>query len=347
LNATKPNNPLFAYLAVMPKAEIHVHFQGATRPETLLKLAKRNNIVLPATTIEGLRDWYRFRDFDHFISIYVAICQCYQSPDDIELAMHEFIQGQADQNIRYTEMTYTPNRWLPFDEQIDAINRARQWGESQLNTLVNLVIDVPRDLPAEVGIQFAEWAISGRDRGVVAFGIGGGPENAETTRKFASAFALAKEAGLPRVPHAGEHDGPNGIRAALEVCDPVRLGHGVRCVEDPSLMAEIRERGIVLETNPTSNVLLGVCRTLADHPLPRLIDAGLITTVNTDDPPMFNVTLNDEYRNCVTTFGWDATQMENLALNAVRAALLPVAQRSQMEADFRTEFIRLRREYSI
>lgn len=338
---------LQAYLAAMPKAEIHVHLQGATRPETLLKLAQRNQVELPATTLEGMRKWYTFRDFDHFIDIYDVICTCFRTPEDIELATREFIQNQADQNIRYTEVTYTPSRTQPFDEQIDAINRARQWGQQELGVLVNVVIDIPRELSPETGLLFADWALSGRDRGVVGFGIGGGPENAETTRKFREAFVLAKAAGLPRVPHAGEHDGPAGIRAALEVCDPVRLGHGVRCGEDPHLMEDLRRRGIVLEVCPTSNVLLGVCETLADHPLPKLLDAGLTVTINTDDPPMFGVNLNDEYWNCVTTFGWDATQMENLTLNAVQAALIPDEAKTRLENEFKAEFARLRPQYGL
>jgi len=190
---------LHDYIQKMPKVEIHVHFQGATRPETLLKLAQRNNIPLPVSTIADLQAWYTFNDFPHFVEIYDLIVQCFQSADDIELAMREFIQGQADQNIRYTEMTYTPNRWMPFEAQLAALNAARHWGESELNTKVGIVIDIPRDdADYEMSLMMADWAISGFGDGIVAFGLGG-PEVGYPPQDFTDAFAKSIAAALPSV----------------------------------------------------------------------------------------------------------------------------------------------------
>lgn len=309
-------------LRTMPKAELHVHLQGSTRPETLLKLARRNAIDLPYDTLDGLREWYTFRDFDHFIDIYDLICECFRTPDDIELATHEFIEGQAAQNIIYSEVTYTPNRRMPFDEQLDAINRARAWGEAEHGVKVGIVIDIPREESPEVGLMLADWAISGMGKGVVAFGQGG-VEVGIPPDKFTAAFARAREAGLPAVPHAGETAGADCIWGAVEAVGAVRIGHGVRCLEDPSLVDVLRERQIVLEVCPTSNVLLGVAPSLAEHPLPRLIEAGLIVTINSDDPPMFNTTLTEEYMRCANAFGWDFEMVERLSRNAFDAAFHP------------------------
>lgn len=306
-------------IRTMPKVELHVHLQGSTRPETLLKLAQRNGIPLPYDTLDGLREWYTFRDFDHFIDIYDLICACFGTPDDIELATREFIDGQAAQNIVYSEVTYTPNRRMPFDEQLDAINRARAWGEAEYGVKVGIVIDIPREHSPEVGLMLADWAISGMGNGVVAFGQGG-VEVGIPPDKFAAAFAKAREAGLPAVPHAGETAGADCIWGAVEALGARRIGHGVRCLDDPALVEVLRERQIVLEVCPTSNVLLGVAPSLAEHPLPKLMEAGLIVTINSDDPPMFNTTLTEEYLRCADAFGWDFAMVEKINRNAFEAA---------------------------
>jgi adenosine deaminase len=318
--------PLRDRIAALPKAELHVHLQGATRPETLLHLAVRNGIALPFETVEGLREWYQFRDFDHFIGIYDLICDCFCTAADLELAAREFIAGQAAERIVYTEVTYTPNRRIPFDEQLDALNRAREWGRDAHGIEVAWIIDIPReDATPEIGEQIADWAISGHERttgrGVVALGLGG-VEPGHPASKFARAFAKARAAGLPCVPHAGETAGADSIRDALLTTNPPRLAHGVRCLDDPALVDELRARRIALDVCPTSNVLLGVAPSLAEHPLPRLLAAGLTVTISTDDPPMFNTTLTDEYARCAEAFGWEFALIERLNANAFAGALL-------------------------
>jgi adenosine deaminase len=337
---------LAAYIRAMPKVELHVHLQGATRPETLLRLAQRNGVELPARTLDDMRDWYTFRGWDHFGDVYDAICQCVQTADDIDIMLREFIAGQATQNIRYTEVTFTPPRWLPFDEQLDALGRARIWGAAEHGVVVNIVIDIPREVAPAEGELIAEWAISGMGRGVVAFGLGG-PEAGNPPEKFATAFQRTQAAGLPSVPHAGEMAGPDSIWGALNTLNAARIGHGVRCLEDPALVDELRTRGTVLEVCPTSNVCLGLFPDFAAHPLPRLIDAGLTVTLNSDDPPMFNTTLTREYEQAAELFGFDADALDALVLNGVMAASLPTVERESLAFAFREEFTRLRTEYGL
>jgi aminodeoxyfutalosine deaminase len=147
------------------------------------------------------------------------------------------------------------------------------------------------------------------------------------------------------VPHAGETVGPESIWGALRALDAVRIGHGVRCLEDAALVEELRARQIPLEVCPTSNVCLGVAPSIGEHPLPRLLAEGLYVTLNSDDPPMFNTTLTDEYLAVARAFGWGAAELEQLTLNAVRAALLPAAERADLEAQFAAEFAQLRAEH--
>ncbi|MEO7909575.1 MAG: adenosine deaminase [Roseiflexaceae bacterium] len=340
---------LEAYIAAIPKVELHVHLEGAIRPATLLKLARRNHVPLPADTVAGLRSWYSFTDFPHFVEIYMAISACLRTPDDIELITREFLAGQAAQNIRYSEVTYTAfthyaRKNIAFRDQLAAINRARAWAAAELGVTMGLIIDISRERPAESGLQVADWAIDAMADGVVALGLGG-PEVGNPPEKFRGAFERARAAGLPSVPHAGETVGAASIWGALRALGAVRIGHGVRCLEDPILVDELRARQIPLEVCPTSNVCLGVVPSMAEHPLPHLLAAGLYVTLNSDDPPMFNTSLNGEYLAAARTFQLNADDLERLALNAVRAALLPAAARTALEAAFVAEFAQLRAKH--
>lgn len=340
--------PIADYIKAIPKAELHVHLEGAVQPELLLTLAKRHNIELPASDVEGVRKWYTFRDFPHFVEIYVKISQCMQTPEDIETVARAFIDGQAAQNIRYTEATYTAythywQKGIPFDEQLDALTRAREWGRKERGTLVNWIIDIPRNLAdtPEASMQTAEWAVSGMGSGVVALGLGG-QEDGYPPEKFIEAFAYARQHGLASIPHAGEHVGPESIWGAIESLGAERIGHGVRAVEDPELLAFLRESQLPIEVSPTSNVCLGVVPTFEAHMLPQLLDAGVYVTLNSDDPPMFNTTLTDEFTLAAAAFGWDADTIERLTLNAVNAAVISKMQKALLEASFQTEFARAR-----
>ncbi len=341
---------LVSFIRRMPKVELHVHLEGSIQPETLIELARRNGVPLPAGSVEGLRQWYRFTDFKHFIDTYLAVSSCICSPEDIDLIARDFLRNQAAQNIRYSEVTFTPythfstNRQIPFDEQLDALTRASEWASRELDVHCSWVFDIVRNVrPIEHALTVAEWAISAKEKGVVALGLGG-LEAGNPPELFEEAFACARAAGLASVPHAGEVAGAESVRGAIETLRAQRIGHGVRCLEDPQLIATLRERQIPLEVCPTSNVCLGVAPNLAEHALPRLMAEGLYVTINSDDPPMFNTTLTDEYLRVAGTFGFDVETVKQLALNAVRASLLPESARTQMGLDFQREFAQLRGE---
>jgi adenosine deaminase len=329
------------FVRQMPKAELHVHLEGAVEPETLLELARRNNIALPATTLEELQAWYRFTDFDEFLDVYLTLSECIQISEDIELIAREFLKGQAAQNILYSEVTYTAythflQKGLTFEEQLAALNRARTWGEEELGVEMQMIIDIQREVTADEGRVNAERAIGAMGHGVVGLGLAG-PEGEHPPEKFAEAFGLAQQAGLPCVPHAGETAGPSSIWSALRVCDAVRIGHGVRCLEDPVLVEELRERQITLEVCPTSNVCLGVVPDLESHPLPRLLSEGLCVTVNSDDPGLFGTTLTDEYLKIAAGFGLGGGDLRGLVMNAVHASLLDPLEKGTMIEAFETQ----------
>lgn len=326
------------FIRAMPKVELHVHLEGAIQPETVLTLARRHGVVLPATTPGELREWYSFTDFSHFVRVYLAVSECLRTPDDIELVARDFLAGQAAQNIRYSEVTFTAYthyhfKGIAFDEQLAALGRARAWAEAEHTTTMGLILDIPRSISVEEGMLITEWAISTMGKGVVALGLSG-PEAGHPPEKFRACFARAHAAGLPAVPHAGETDGATSIWGALHTLRARRIGHGVRCLEDPALVAELRARQVPLEVCPSSNVCLGVVPCLEAHPLPRLLEEGLCVTLNSDDPPMFNTTLTNEYLAAAHTFGLSADTICQLARNAIHAALLPEQQRTEMETAF-------------
>jgi adenosine deaminase len=332
------------FIRRMPKVELHVHLEGSITPDTLLTLSRRNQVELPVHSLEEIQAWVQFKDFDHFIEVYLAICNCLRTADDFELITTEFLRSQARQNILYSEVIFTPythQSHVPKDEQLAAISRARAWGERKFGVRMALAPDISRMVrPVEHSLEVADWAVENRDKGIIALGLGG-PEIGNPPELFYGAFDRAHAGGLASLPHAGETEGPASVWGALNVLHAARIGHGVRCLEDPELVTYLKDRQIPLDVSPTSNVCLKVVPSLDRHPLPQLLEAGLWVTINSDDPPLFSTTLTDEYLQIAATFGFDRIQIEQLVLSGVRASLLPEEERWAMEQDFQRQFAAL------
>jgi adenosine deaminase len=318
----------------LPKVELHVHLEGSIRPETVLKLAARNRVDLPANTVEGLRDWYRFVDFPHFVEVYVAISRTIKNPEDLELITREFLQGQAGQNVLHSDVTFTAStieqfNGIPWPEQLAAINRAREYGEKELGTSMSLILDIVRGHTAERALEVASWAVEAMGNGVGALGLAGEEARGEIS-DYRAAFNLAREAGLPIIPHAGETEGPWSVAACLRETGCTRIGHGVRSIEDPEVIDELTARGVTLEVCPSSNVCLRGYPSLKDHPFAKLVAAGLTVTINSDDPPMFDTTLTDEYIRVAETFGFSNEDLRRFDLAAARVALVSESRRREL-----------------
>lgn len=329
---------LDTFLAALPKVELHVHLEGSMRPATLLALARKWDVDLPASDVEGLRRWFRFRDFEHFVSIYLTCSRVLKEPEDFRRLALDFLEGQAEQNVVYSEVHFTISTHLA--DGVDgegvrqALEEARSEGRERWGTEMALIPDIVRNVPVERADATLEWALEGQDRGVVALGLSG-TEATHPNEPFEEHFARAEEEGLHRVAHAGEHAGPESVRSALEVARAERIGHGVRAVEDPSLVEELARRAVPLEVCPTSNLCLGVFPDLASHAFDRLYRAGVPVSVNSDDPPFFNTTLTGEYRKLARTFGYGAEEMAGFALAGLRHSFLPEAGKRRQEESFR------------
>jgi len=336
------------FLLRLPKIELHVHLEGAMRPAVLLELARRNGIELPAQDETGLKRWFRFTDFEHFVQVYLAFSRALRGPEDFQLLALDFLTEQAYQNVPYSEVHFTISTHLANGanggEVLDALAAAIEEGERRHGVTLRLIPDIVRNVGVEPADRTFEWALAGWKRGVVAALGLSGSERLYPNEPFREHFAVAKREGLHRVAHAGEHAGPESIRSALQVCDAERIGHGVRAVEDPTLIEELRAAQIPLEVCPGSNVCLGVAPDLAGHPFDRLYRSGLALSVNSDDPAFFNTNLTLEYLRLHQTFGYSVAELAGLSLAALRQSFLPEPERLTLEESFRQQLDSLGRE---
>ncbi|MFO7682744.1 MAG: adenosine deaminase [Chloroflexota bacterium] len=349
-------NPLLPktrrFIQTMPKAEIHIHLEGAIQPETVLKLAERHHMLhrLPSVDVPALKQWFTFTGFPHFIQIYLTIQDMLRTPEDFSLIVYENGADMAAQNIRYRELTFTPythtdfqDKGLVIEDIMAGLENGRSRAKRDFDVEMRWVFDIPRNLsfPHQDGIVYdprpanktLAYALYGLDHGVVGFGLGGSEVNAPP-EPYAHAFAEAKAAGLLSVPHAGETMGPDSVWGSLRALQADRIGHGVRSIEDPALLDVLKERQIPLEINPTSNACLHIYPNLDAHPFRQLDEMGLLVTVNSDDPPLFNTNLVQEYEVLAAHFGYDETNLARIARQAFTCAGVEPAVKQRLLLEF-------------
>jgi aminodeoxyfutalosine deaminase len=316
------------FVDALPKVELHVHLEGSVLPATLLELATKHETTALPRRLDELREFYRFRDFDHFVEVYYAICDNLLDEDDFARIAYETGVELAAQGVRWAELTFTPYNHLRRGISAERMFAGIEAGRDDARRATGIEMRWCTDVPGEYGPEAAEATLEAIERvrpdGLISFGLGG-PEVARPA--FADAFARAQAMGLHAVPHAGETTGPQAIWDALTHLGAERIGHGVRCLEDPELVAYLRDRQIPLEVCPTSNVCLSVVDSYAAHPLTRLLDEGLVVTLNSDDPPMFGTTLRDEYLIAVDTIGVSLEGLRELAAAGVRASFMAEADK--------------------
>lgn len=342
---------LDTFIRRMPKAEIHVHLEGSVRPATLLILAERNGQTPPAPDEAGLCEFFRFRDFPHFIEAYIAVCTCLRTPADFATVVFEIGEDAAAQNIRYLEIHFNPEtnvrkRGLDFYEMLAGMNQGREEARQRWGVEMRWIADGVRDSetsPYSV-TRTVDWIseLSASD-GVVALGLGGN-EVGYPPAPFAADFARARAAGLRTVAHAGETTSHVTILESLDLLGAERIGHGVRAIESPPLVQRLAAEGIPLEICPTSNLCTRVVTSMDDHPFRQFDEAGVVVTVNSDDPPLFGTTLTEEFRVLARHWGYDADGLQRIALNAVDVSFLPELEKARLRASFLEEFASLRDE---
>jgi aminodeoxyfutalosine deaminase len=281
-----------------PKIELHVHLEGTVRAATLLEIAGRNGYELPADTVEGLASLYEYRDFEHFIQVWILTTNALRTAEDFRQVVVDYAAEAAGHGAVYIEGIFSPAervaRGVDWDEIFSGYSDGAQEAEELHGVTVRLTPDIYRGASMEAAESVVRQSAAYRERGVVGVGLGG-LEAQFPPEPYAPVFELAKSEGLGSVPHAGEVAGPESIRGALDALGADRIRHGIRAVEDPDLVTELAERRIVLDVSPVSNVRTGAVASLAEHPLPKLVAAGVLCSISTDDPAMFDTDLSRDY----------------------------------------------------
>jgi aminodeoxyfutalosine deaminase len=340
-----PAPHLEQFIRGLPKAELHVHHVGSASARIVSELATRHPGTVPSD-LEALKKFFEFRDFAHFVEVYLAVVALIRTPEDIHYLTYEIAREMAtEQGLRYAELTCTPYTSVhrPDDPTVgmaieaytEAIETARVEAERDFGLVLRWIYDIPGEFGVPSADATLDYALNHRPEGLVGFGLGG-PELGVPRPQFQPHFEQARAAGLHSVPHAGETTGPETVWDSLTLLQAERIGHGTSSAQDQALLRHLAETGVPLEVCPSSNIATRAVSRLEDHPIRAFRDAGVIVTVNSDDPPMFGTTLNREYAIAADLLGLDEAGLAELARTAVRSSFAPEDVRSRVlgEIDF-------------
>ena len=322
-------------IKALPKVELHLHIEGTLEPELIFALAERNGQTLPYASVGDLRARYAFDDLQSFLDLYYANMAVLQTADDFARLAEAYLRRAATGGVRHAEIFFDPqahlSRGVPLADVVDGLVEGCRAGEAATGTTSALIACFLRDRSADEALEVLEQLVAAN-----APIIGIGLDSAEVGNpgsKFTAVYARAKELGLHRVAHAGEEGGPEYVSDALDVLDVERVDHGVRSVEDPGLVRRLAAERIPLTVCPLSNVRLKAVESLAEHVLPQLIAAGVVTTINSDDPAYFGGYAEDNYAAVAEQFALSSTDLAQLARNSVAASFLPPDRKAALDRE--------------
>ena len=342
-----------AYTPSLPKAELHLHLEGTVDPATLAVLSRRHPTPLSTTnnrytniadsgrvfTEEEAHELYQYKDFTGFLLAFKAVTERLRTPQDYELVAYRMMQKLHTQNVLHAEVYVSVGvihwRGGEFAPLFEGLEAGRMRGERDFGMSLYWIFDAVRHFgPRRAGLVLDD-AIALRKSSDNIIGIGlGGDERRAAPELFRDVYARAASEALRLTVHAGETMGPESVWSALRELKADRIGHGLRAVEDPELVAFLAEKQIPVEVCISSNVLTGCCPSIGQHPLRTLFDAGVLVTLNTDDPDMFRTSLVGEYQIAHEVFGFSDSELEKLAENSFRASFLPEARKREISAKF-------------
>ncbi|GAA2774229.1 adenosine deaminase [Streptomyces rameus] len=308
----------------LPKAELHLHVEGTLEPELAFELAARNGVTLPYADTEELRAAYRFKDLQSFLNLYYELMTVLRTEQDFADLADAYLARAAAQGVRHAEIFFDPQahiaRGLSLGTVVEGLWRALGGSERNHGVSTRLIMCFLRDESADSALETLQAATPYLDR-ITGIGLDSA-EVGHPPAKFREVYRAAAELGLRRVAHAGEEGPPAYITEALDLLGVERVDHGLRCLEDPALVERLVRERIPLTLCPLSNVRLRAVETLADHPLPAMLDAGLLCTVNSDDPAYFGGYVGDNFRAVRETLGLGEDRLRELARNSFLASFL-------------------------
>jgi adenosine deaminase len=321
--------------AALPKVELHLHVEGALEPELIFTLAEKHGLELPHDTLEDLRSRYDFTDLQSFLDLYYANMQVLRTADDFAELAHGYLRRAAAGGVRHAEMFFDPQahllRGVPLEAVVEGLAEGCRRGEQSTGTTSALIACFLRDRSGEEALEVLEQLVAA-DAPIIGIGLDSS-EVGNPASKFTAVFARAAELGLHRVAHAGEEGGPQYVVDALDLLQVQRVDHGVRSVEDPALVDRLVSERIPLTVCPLSNVRLQGVPSLAEHPLPKLMSAGVVVTINSDDPAYFGGYVDDNYAAVAETFGLTDDDLAQLAQNSVEASFLAPGRKAELHRE--------------
>jgi len=324
-----------ALIRALPKVELHLHLEGTLEPELAFDLARRNGAALPYSSVAEMRAAYRFSDLQSFLDIYYASCSVLRTEQDFYDLTRAYIERAAADNVRHIEPFFDPQthtaRGVSYDTVVGGITRALDDARTGLGITSRLIVCMLRDASADSAMEALEEALASR---FAVHGIGlDSAEVGNPASRFTAVYDRARAAGLHAVAHAGEEGPPAYITEALDLLHVERIDHGVRCLEDPALVARLVRDDVCLTVCPNSNVELRVVERMEDHPLARMLDAGLRVTVNSDDPAYFGGYIGDNYRGAAEALDLSAEQLLTLAGNAIEGSFADEARKAELRLE--------------
>jgi adenosine deaminase len=320
----------------IPKVELHRHLEGSLRLDTLLDVARQHGLTIPFAHFNSLVQMQQGDPltFTNFLSKFQSLRMFYRSPEVIGRITREAIMDAASDGVRYMELRFTPvalsrMQGFSYGEVMDWVLQSANEASRDFNLTTRLIVSVNRHEPVDMAEQVIRLAADRVNRGVVGVDLAGS-EAEYSAQPFAGLFREARKSGLRLTVHAGEWGGAANVREAIEVLEAERIGHGVRVVEDPNVVAMARERGTVFEVCVTSNYQSGSIPEGKPHPLAEMIRGGLKTTINTDDPGISRITLTDEYKLALEDLGLPPKSIIDCVMNGIRGSFQPAAERDVM-----------------
>ena len=318
------------WLRALPKTELHLHLEGTVSPDTLVELSRRHDH--DPLSLDQARMLYQYHDFTGFLMTFKAVTERLRSPEDYELVTFRMLERLAAQGVVHAEVYVSVGviyywKRIDFEPLFHGMERARMLAEQQFGITLYWIFDAVRHFGPEQAARVFDKAAEMRASSPSVIGIGiGGDERRTGAEPFRELYLKARNAGLRLTAHAGETVGPEGIWAALNI-GAERIGHGLAAQYDAELIDVLAERQIPLEMCISSNLRTGCCLSLAEHPVRRYFDAGLMITLNSDDPAMFESDLENEYRIAYTEFDFTAEHLRELAANSIEASFLPAERK--------------------
>ncbi len=348
-----PTDPPSQFIRSLPKAELHLHLEGTVDPATLAELSRRHPTPLSTDnnrytnigdsgrvfTEDEARALYQYKDFTGFLLAFKAVTERLRTAEDYELVTYRMMQKLHAQNVLHAEVYVSVGvihwRGGQFARLFEGLERGRQRGERDFGMSLYWIFDAVRHFGVDAAEHVLDETISLRKASSSIVGIGlGGDERRAAPELFRDVYARAASEGLRTTVHAGETVGPESVWAALRELKADRIGHGLRAADDPDLMKYFADKQVPVEACITSNVLTGCCPSLEQHPLRKLFDAGVLVTLNTDDPDMFRTNLVREYQIAQDAFGFSDAELRQLAKNSFRSSFLPESRREELLAMF-------------